>query len=225
MKKFILISIAAIFLLSCQEEEEKPNYIAFDLDGNAYTEIQLGTQTWMVENYACKQYRNGKEIETTELFDNIEHLDYASFCWPPFGSEKKIQDYGVLYTWKALENLYIPDGWRIPTKEDWEILINYLGGELDAGRKLRSGDPDDWWEVTDKLTGMIEQPCGFNAKAIGLRRPSGGFYGEGKWTYFWTKSLKYNDLAFYVEIYGGHPDARIQYTEKNNGFSLRLIKE
>jgi uncharacterized protein (TIGR02145 family) len=80
-----------------------------------YKTIKVGTQTWMAEN-----------------------LDYAiagSRCYAD--SLSNCTKYGRLYTWDAA-NRVCPSGWRLPNDTDWNILIDYVGGEETAGTKLKS---------------------------------------------------------------------------------------
>lgn len=45
-------------------------------------------------------------------------------------------EYGRLNTWKTAVDA-APTGWHLPTKEEWEELINAQGGASIAGGKLK----------------------------------------------------------------------------------------
>jgi uncharacterized protein (TIGR02145 family) len=52
--------------------------------------------------------------------------------------------YGALYNYRVVHSKIItdpqiaPKGWHVPTDEDWNVLIAYLGGTTVAGGKLKS---------------------------------------------------------------------------------------
>lgn len=51
---------------------------------------------------------------------------------------------GLLYNWEAVDyianNNMLPDGWRIPTRSDFENLISFVGGSSVAGKELKIED-------------------------------------------------------------------------------------
>ncbi len=100
-----------------------------DIDGNMYPTIQIGSQIWMTKNLETTLYRNGDTIESY-CYNND-----TMFC----------NKYGRLYPWRAIvggvnsDSLLgvCPENWHVPKDEDWDTLINTLGGMKTAGVKLR----------------------------------------------------------------------------------------
>lgn len=85
-------------------------------DGRKYKYTTIGKQIWMAENlnYA------GKNDEIGVCYDK-----------KPENCEK----YGALYTWKEAEKI-CPSGWHLPSKDEWEALLEFAGGTGIAGKKL-----------------------------------------------------------------------------------------
>ncbi|MCD4683757.1 MAG: fibrobacter succinogenes major paralogous domain-containing protein [Bacteroidales bacterium] len=54
--------------------------------------------------------------------------------------------YGRLYNWYAVnDNRKIsPQGWHVASFDEWQTLIDYLGGESIAGGKLKESGNDHW---------------------------------------------------------------------------------
>ena len=58
-------------------------------------------------------------------------------------NENNVETYGRLYNWYTVNDKrgLAPEGWHIPTDEEWNKLVDYLGGDKKgrpAGDKLRS---------------------------------------------------------------------------------------
>ena len=100
-------------------------------DGKIYKWVKIGDQTWMAENFAYMPYICSPETECGIWVQGYSgnNVDEA----------KKTTDYlkyGCLYDWYTANTL-APDGWHLPNDEEWSKLINFLGGSLIAGDKLR----------------------------------------------------------------------------------------
>jgi hypothetical protein len=57
----IVTGLVLIFTHSCKKDENTPETIT-DKDGNVYTFVTIGTQTWMVENLKTTKYNDGTSI-------------------------------------------------------------------------------------------------------------------------------------------------------------------
>ncbi len=108
-----------------------------DFDGNLYHAIQIGNQIWLQENMNCVHYSNGDIITGVAAYnDNAANAAI----------------YGRLYTWDAaMKNSRLPkaqgiapDGYHIPSDEEWTELENYLGGATIAGAKMKSSGTTYW---------------------------------------------------------------------------------
>jgi uncharacterized protein (TIGR02145 family) len=117
--------------------------------------------------------------------------------------------YGKLYNWYAIKAIQEQItakgnwGWRIPSQEDYDLLIDYLGGEEVAGGKLKK-DGTKYWDSPNEGT----NESGFSAIGAGYRSGfDGEFYGLKTESRFWALDEPPTD------------------TEKLFGYSLRLIKE
>ncbi len=128
MRNIILtcaLSIGLIGAAQSQGLKVKESEPITDIDGNTYKTIQIGNQVWMAENLKTKHYRDGSSVDFY-VYDNKDE------------NENK---YGLLYSSKAVAKSQLaPEGWHIPTKEEWEELAKYLGGLEMAGEKLSSDE-------------------------------------------------------------------------------------
>lgn len=57
-----------------------PGGITYDLDGNKYTEVLIGTQIWMVENLKTTKYRNGGDIPKVISNTAWTELTTGAYC-------------------------------------------------------------------------------------------------------------------------------------------------
>jgi len=95
--------------------------------------------------------------------------------------------YGGLYTHDQIMSTgFCPEGWRIPTEDDWDELIDYVGDLTDAGGKLKEVGITHWntpnTDATDDYD-FAALPAGFFFL---------GYNEIGETAYFWsTKTSSY----------------------------------
>ena len=164
-------------------------------DGKVYKTITIGDQTWMAEDL---QYKDST--------GNWCYKDDPANC----------NEYGRLYNVKAaLESC--PDGWHLPQTEEWEKLINYLGGEQIAGAKLKS--TEKWRHSAITAT----NGSGFSALPAGYRNYGGVFGGRGTQGYWWSAS-KFDNGAWYFAL--NNKDNKINKYGSNHrlsGYCVRCV--
>jgi uncharacterized protein (TIGR02145 family) len=84
---------------------------------NGFQTVAIGTQTWMKKNYDA-------EYPGSKVYDNDD-------------SNEAI--YGRLYTHnQIMQSGFCPEGFHVPTEEEWDVLVIYLLGEALAGGKLKN---------------------------------------------------------------------------------------
>lgn len=115
-----------------------------DIDGNIYNTTKIGDQEWMTENLRVTKYNNGNPINIAVdryrceigIFNQIDTVAITEEI-----ESKKIEN-GFYYNSLCISerNDIAPKGWRVPTKNDWELLINFCGGNSIAGEKLKSAN-------------------------------------------------------------------------------------
>lgn len=139
-----------------------PGLTATDADGNTYHSVVIGTQTWMLENLKVRHYNNGDSIPFV-THPVIWSSPYPRIC--VYDNDMNyMNEYGLLYNWYVVNDPrgIAPSGWRIPTKEDWQTLTDYLGGEFCAG-KLKEAGIVHWIYGNTGATnesGFTALPCG-----------------------------------------------------------------
>jgi hypothetical protein len=107
-----------------------PTGTVTDIEGNVYKTIIIGEQNWMAENLRTTHFKDGSTIPivTTDTYqwDNSQTPNY---CWYNYDEESYKDIYGALYNWYTVNIGNIcPEGWRVPTYNDWITLITFLGG-------------------------------------------------------------------------------------------------
>jgi len=204
-------------------ENENSDSTVTDIDGNIYTTIRIGNQVWMGENLKAAHYRDGSEI--LYVSDNTvwSSLATGAYCWCEDDSAKYKMTYGALYNFNAVidNRCLCPEGWHVPTKADWQELVEYLGGEDIAGGRMKAVDSTHW---TDPNIGATDE-SGFAGRPGGGRGRIGGCGEVGNYATWWSSTAHDSIYAWHWGLCHGNAKVRFNPGHKASGFSVRCIKD
>jgi uncharacterized protein (TIGR02145 family) len=189
---------------------------------------KIGTQIWKIDNLNVDRFRNGDiipEARTTEEWLKAGENKEPAWCY--YDNDTNVgQPYGKLYNWYAVNDPrgLAPEGWHIPSKDEFQNLIDFLGGGINAKSKLKS---PIFWDGNDNVFGFNAVPGGERGINVegGFNTPLGfqSIYESGGYWSSTVALLGQNDYqAWYL---GLRVDEVLNYWFKNNGFSVRLIKD
>ena len=251
-KVLIPFFILALFLTNCAKDNitnsvNNPNAgePITDIDGNVYQTINIGDQLWMAENLKVTHYRNGDAI--THITDNKQWandidwgIDSKSGKYCSYeNNDTYVSTYGRMYNWYAANDNrgLAPEGWHLPTDEEWKELEMYLGMSqadvddsswrgTDEGSKLKS--TVGWNNHFDGTSGNGTNESGFSALPGGRRIATGDFGELGNYAYYFSATNAPNiddsETTWNREIYYGERISR-GYVYKMLGMSVRCIKD
>ena len=192
-----------------------PTGTCTDSDGITYETIILGSQVWMAENLKTTHYNNGEPISTGwPSYDGA----YAVYDNDPSNAET----YGNLYNWYAVDDSrgVCPEGFHMPSDDEWQILIDYLGGYSVAGGKMKETGTAHW---NSPNTGATNE-SGFTALPGGYRSSSSGYYSDmGDYGSFWSSTAINSNDALYRALHYLNPAVFRHNLNKRNGFSVRCL--
>lgn len=164
-----------------------PDRFTDSRDGKTYKMVEIGSQVWMAENL---------------------NYDAGSGCWCYDDNSSNCSKYGRLYTWEKAKNV-CPSGWRLPTKAEFEILLNKVGGTGNAA-----------------YTALIDGgSSGFSAPFGGYRDRNGYFYYEGYYASFWSSSEGSSYDGWNLGISSDYKKANMYSYAKSYGFSVRCVQD
>ncbi|NQT24824.1 fibrobacter succinogenes major paralogous domain-containing protein [candidate division KSB1 bacterium] len=217
MKKQILYLFTFLILVSCSgTQPTSSNDSVKDIDGNVYKTVKIGNQWWMAENLTVTHYRNGDKIPGLTDDDEWDNNNGA-YCY--YNNDKtNIEIYGRLYNWFAVDDSrnLAPEGWHVPSDDEWQVLVDYLGGDTLAGGKMKS-------------SGTIEGATnenGFSALPGGYRYNHGTFDGLGTNPYFWSSTESSGGNAWHRYLYYDNSNVyRDDSGWKQAGYSVRCVKD
>jgi uncharacterized protein (TIGR02145 family) len=137
-----------------------------------------------VGNNNCASAENCKTVEiggVTWLKENLNIQTADSWCYD--NSSDSCGKYGRLYTWEAAKSAceLLGGGWHLPSRKEWDELVEYAGGSSSAGLKLKS---TTGWHSNGNGTDEF----GFSALPGGLGGSGGDFDDVGGGGYWWTAS-------------------------------------
>ena len=198
-------------------------------DGKVYKTVKIGNQWWMSENLNIGQRINGIDNQTNNSI--IE-----KYCYDD--DENNCNVYGGLYQWNEMMDYNpsdsgvvgttqgcCPVGWHLPTKKEWETLINYIGDSATAGGKLKEAGYEHWSPPNTGATnetGFSALPGGFNNKDP----PGPGYFaGLRGVSYFWLASEKDVANAYRRGMYWDKSNCSLILGYKERGKSVRCIKD
>ena len=136
-------------------------------DNKTYKTTVIGKLIWMAENL-----NYAPEGKTARCFED-----------KPDNCEK----FGALYTWAEAtdsKNRICPDQYHLPTKADWEYLVDYVGGTRLGAKFLKAEDAWDNSKATNEY-GFSAIPAGY-ALTIKEYDDEGEFTGKSHLEYHYN---------------------------------------
>ncbi len=202
-----------------------------DADGNEYKTIQIGNQVWMAENLKIKHYRNGDDIRLVNGGNTWAELESGAYCYPNNDVTNE-PAYGLLYNFYSVNDArnIAPEGWHIPSREEFRELMDYLGGYDDAGGKLKTVGNTFWSSTLITADNEGTNESGFSAVAAGVCNASGSCSSFGYKTNFWfsdeSTSLSGNLLGWTRYLGKSTNEISDESTSPATlGYSVRCIKD
>jgi uncharacterized protein (TIGR02145 family) len=176
----------------------------------------------MEKNLDVMTYRNGDVIPQVTDETQWAGLTTGAWCWYSNSADNGAI-YGKLYNWYAVNDPrgLAPQGWHIPTDEEWTTLKSLLGGELVAGGKMKTTGTTRWTTTNTSAT----NESGFTGLPGGIRNVSGTFVDVGVSGYWWSASEISSTDAWgrYLLNFSGR--LLESSLNKKNGFSVRCLRD
>ncbi len=204
-----------------------------DIDGNVYKTVKIGEQWWMAENLKVTHFRNGEEIpfadDTLEWRDNLTPL----YCNYNFDTNY-VSAYGRMYNNYAVEDSLgiAPDGWHVPTDEEWKQLEMYLGMSraeadetswrgTDEGEKLKEIGTIHW-----SSPNLATNETGFSALPWGFCSSYGYFYDiNDRGMFTLSRGNAILPIMYRRMNFNGTGIVRSYGSNRSNGLSVRCVKD
>ncbi|MBT3383066.1 MAG: hypothetical protein HN778_02605 [Prolixibacteraceae bacterium] len=232
----IQISVSKKDYLSLPEglkitESESINFNLYNIeftdsrDNKVYQTVKIGNQIWLAENLAYLPHVSPSTIESPT--DSLIYVNgYEGTDVSVAIQSEHFIKYGALYNWAAAQAVS-PEGWHLPSEEEWRQLELYLGMSseeipkagwrgTDEGSKLKSTSGWDGGNGTNET--------GFSALPGGLCCP---FNGAGFGGYWWSST----EATYFAETGRGrgldkdHTQIVVLGNYKKFGFSVRCLRD
>ena len=193
-----------VAILSATASAQQKGTFTDKRDGKAYKTAVIDGKKWMAENMSVKTG--------------------TSWCYGD--DESNCKKYGRLYAWSTAAKMACPDGWHLPTRDEWGALAKAAGGTGAygdgggaAGKKLKSAS--GWVERngTDSY--------GFSALPAGFRfpDPEGAFERLGSYSFWWSVTQTADGKAYHRGLSSAANDfTEYAEKEKDRGYSVRCVE-
>jgi len=192
-----------------------------DVNGNGYHTVKIGTQIWMVENLKAASYRYGDPIP--EFTGGPVWITLTTGASLNYNNDfYKVSIFGRLYNWYAVDDFrgLAPSGWHVPSDSEWQLLVDYLGGDAVAGGKMKETGTAHWNSPNYGAT----NESGFSAIQ------SGYFVGNSLLGYvgyrarYWSSTERDNN-AWYLDVSYNSSAVFRALDFKRLGYSIRCVKD
>lgn len=189
-----------------------PEPTEVEIGGRTYPIVKIGDQWWLAENLDWK-FSGCRFLASSAT-------GYSNACaYYGNASDQPYQHYGLSYDYYACQALYeaniLPDGWRVPVRNDYETLITYIGNDAS---KVKS--KTNWENGTDT------DDYGFCAYPTGERRDDGNWYQLNECTGFWFFKPGQSGIGSdQVYLHYNSGSVTIRGVNVQNFYPIRLVKD
>jgi uncharacterized protein (TIGR02145 family) len=178
--------------------ESKFGYFIDLRDNKKYKTVKIGKQIWMADNL------------------NTEADQENSWCYN--NNEKNCAIYGKLYSWQVANNI-CPDGWHLPSDEEWDVLESVLHDKV--GDKIKEEGTLHW--IRNRSTDTNES--GFSGLPGGYYRIDlKSFINIGTIGTWWSSTATGKNEAWDRSVIDDNSHLIRYFRSKKNGLSVRCLK-
>lgn len=174
---------------------------------------------------SLKDARDGKTYKTIEIdglewmTQNLDYKDKSSVCYDK--KEKNCKSLGRLYAWDEAVNA-CPEGWRLPTKDEFESLLKNAGGS--HAKNFFDGDGEDiplFWEGVCER--MMDKSF-FAIQLAGFGMAGKMFSDKGTMAELWSATAVDDaPIAYRLEL--DFDGANVYTANRTNNNSVRCVKD
>lgn len=239
MKQLLL---SAIITLSLQANAQTQG-AGVSIDGYNYSTVIINGREWMAENLKATKYESGTAFyqpsNINQFATGTVTNYFATGPWAtPYMTDTQLgtgDSYGKLYNASIIynPNQIIKTGWHLPTKAEWQALIDYTLGE--NLRKVEAVSGTNYWACSGNFLDQYR----FGAIAAGRVVINGSTalnQDLGTGAFFWCVSdfpaQEGQENINYVKVNcslttPGSNDGVMGFglTNRRNVLSVRLIKD
>ena len=180
--------------------------------------MQIGEHCWFAENLRSENYENGDVIPTN--LSNAEWQSSISGAMAVYGDASlSLSEHGGLYNWYAVDDArgLCPTGWHVPSDEEWNVLTDHLGGESEAGVKMKT--TYGWHEA-----GNGSNESNFSGLPGGIRGNDGSYAGAD-YVGRWYSSTQDGPVAWNRDLIWDTDGVDRNSSSHTGGFSIRCIQD
>lgn len=194
--------------------EGAENFFIDARDKQIYKKVTIGTQTWMAENLNYETANSLCYMDSCAKYGRYYTWADAMDSAAVFSDNAKGCGYDVECTIKTPARGICPEGWHIPTGDEWRALYSVMG---ESPYAMQAKGFDGWPDATDAY--------GFSALPAGGYMRS-AFYDVGGYARFWgaTEFTEYDNFTadyWYLRADG----ATCGLAGEDFALSVRCIKD
>ncbi len=125
---------------------------------------------------------------------------------------------GLHYNWEAAKKA-CPSGWHLPTDNEWKNL------EISVGMTHAEANKEGWRGTHSGQSVILKKngSSGLNILLSGCTSSKEEYNNSAEQGYYWTSSL-YRSYEGWYRLFSKRASIKRAYINKNNGYSVRCIK-
>ncbi|MCH8547088.1 MAG: fibrobacter succinogenes major paralogous domain-containing protein, partial [Cryomorphaceae bacterium] len=194
-----------------------------DIDNNKYPTVFINGQEWMAEGLRTTKYNDGTSILLIENLHDWLQDSIGVYAHYDNISARSVRA-GAFYNWQAVNSGKLcPQGWRVPTAQDFSALSDYLGGNAVAGGALKRNNTSMWNAPNRDAT----NETGFSAVGGGIvyHEIIGNFGSRGVISVMWSSTEHDADRAYYRLLHFNDGHFVSKRGKKTHGMCVRCVRD
>ena len=195
-------------------------------EGSWYNTTSIGAQCWFSENVRYLP-EVSPSIEVSYEMPLAYVYDYEGNQVDEAKTTLNYHQFGVLYNFPAVQQWDLcPNGWHVPTDEEWTAMTSSLGSENFAGTMMKA---NFLWSGTN-LNGLTNM-SGFSGLPGGIHTQWGGYSHAGNLGYWWSSSDLGGGIPVayawcrYLSDFDMSQSVYRDYGNSEDGFSVRCVRD